>query len=315
MGLAYRAVLGRVRLNAGALKTFYDKRVSGASIAGSRLETSDWLYNISAAYELGNAIEVYAGYSRGPEEAGVAPASAPNRYEILAPATARQMEAAVIVRPIPEIKFVLGAFDLQRGYFGTEGPGRPYGKLGRVRHRGVELSAAGSPANDLTVILGGVGSIRRSALTSANGGGELRPIGVPRIRLLASADYRLIGKIHADAAVQFTGSRQAVHGVVGQSARVPSSVTVNAGLRSPLQLGAAKSTIRLQVLNLLNDFTWDVSSAGTTNYSPSRRLRLVLTSEILALAYRPCSKQLVLTNTLADTNCCSCLRRINSIPS
>ena len=279
-GLAYRAVVGRVRLNAGMLKTFYDKRVSGADIPESRLETTDWLYNFSAAYELGKSIEVYAGYSRGPEEAGVAPASAPNRYEVLAPATARQLEAAVIVRPIPEMKLVIGAFDLQRGYFGTEGPGQPYTRLGQVRHRGVELSAAGSPTNGLTVILGGVWLDPTVKVESANHADEFRPIGVPRIRFLASADYRLIGKVHADAAIQFTGSRQATHDVAGQSVRVPSSVNINAGLRAPLRLSGVNSTIRLQVLNLLNDFTWDVTSAGTMTYSPSRRLRLVLTSEL-----------------------------------
>jgi iron complex outermembrane receptor protein len=279
-GLAYRAVIGRVRLNVGALKTFYDKQVSGASIAENRLKTSDWLYNLSAAYELGRSIEIYAGYSRGPEEAGVAPASAPNRYEVLAPATARQLEAAVIVRPVPEMKVVLGAFDLQRGYFGTEGPGQPYAKLGQVRHRGVELSAAGSPLKGLTVILGGVWLDPTVSVDFADGADEFRPIGVPRIRLLASADYRLTGKLHADAAVQYTGSRQATHDVAGQSVRVPSSVTVNAGLRTPLRLGSVNSTVRLQVLNLLNNFTWETSPAGTMTYSPSRRLRLVLTSEI-----------------------------------
>jgi iron complex outermembrane receptor protein len=222
-------------------------------------------------------MEIYAGYSRGPEEAGVAPASAPNRYEVLAPATSCQLEAAAIVRPIPEMKLVIGAFDLRRGYFGTEGPGRPYVRLGQVRHRGVELSAAGSPAKGLTVIVGG---IWLDPTVSVDGANQFRPIGVPRLRFLASADYRLVGKVHADAAVQFTGSRQATHDAAGHSVRVPSSVNINAGLRAPLRLGGVNSTVRLQVLNLLNDFTWDVSSAGTMTYNASRRLRLVLTSEI-----------------------------------
>jgi iron complex outermembrane receptor protein len=279
-GLAYRAVFGRARLNAGILKTFYEKRISGPGIGESRLAKSDWLYNLSTAYELRRSIEIYAGYSRGPEEAGVAPASAPNRYEVLAPASARQLEGALIVRPLPEIKIVLGAFDLRRGYFGTDGPGGPYVKLGEVRHRGLELSAAGSPAKGLTVIVGGVWLDPKVRTDSEDKAEEFRPIGVPRTRLLASADYRVTGAVHADAAVEFTGTRQAMRGGAGRSDKAPSSVTVNAGLRLPLQLAKAQSTVRLQVLNLLNNFSWDVSSAGTMTYSPSRRVRLVVTSNL-----------------------------------
>ena len=178
-GLSYRARFGRWRVNAGILRTNYHKVVTNHELAESELDASKWLYNFSASYQLGKAIEIYGGHSRGLEEAGVAPASATNRYEVLPPAAAHQFEMSAILRPMRNYKMVVGAFDLQRGYFGTDENGR-FGKLGRVRHRGIELSAAGTLAPGLTVILGGVALdpiVKTSASATSR---DFRPIGVPK---------------------------------------------------------------------------------------------------------------------------------------
>jgi hypothetical protein len=60
---------------------------------------------------------------------------------------------------------------------------------------------------------------------------------------------------------------------------VPASWTANVGLRSPFSIGKLKSTVRFQMLNAFNSYSWDVSSAGTMGYSPSRRFRLAVTTE------------------------------------
>lgn len=278
VGLAYRAKLGGLRLNAGMLRTSYRKSVTGPDIDESRLATAAWLYNLSAAYKLSRTIEIYAGHSRGLEEAGIAPASSPNRFEVLPPASARQFEAAVIFRPTAGFQLVVGAFDLQRGYFGADTIDGAYRQLGRVRHRGLEFSAAGTVAKGFSVVLGGV---LIDPIVKTNGEHDLsfRPVGVPNVRLLASADYLLTGNLHVDAAVNFSSSRKAAVLVHAPDPAVPSSTTVNVGLRSPLRFGKVASTVRLQLLNLLNDFSWDVTSAGTMTYSPSRRFRLALTTE------------------------------------
>lgn len=279
-GVAYRAVLGRFRINGGLLRTSYRKEVTGPGIADDPLDTSAWLYNVSAAYRASDRIEVYAGMSRGLEEAGIAPASATNRFEILPPAKANQKEAAIIFRATPDLKFVLGAFDLERGYFGTEGTSGAYQMLGRVRHRGVEFSAAGKIARGLSVVLGGV-ILDPEVQARMNGADdEFRPTGVPKVRLLTSADYQLgNGKTHVDGSLQFTGSRQAVRHSNGSTDQVEGSWVANLGLRTPVELGSLKSTVRFQILNLFNSFTWDVTSAGTMAFSSSRRFRLVLTTE------------------------------------
>ena len=279
-GLAYRGVVGPVRLNAGMLRTSYRKEVGGDAIGKSELQTAAWIYNLSAAYELSKWLTVYGGYSRGLEEAGVAPASAPNRYEVLPPAKARQYEVSVIVRPLPDFKIVIGAFDLQRGYFGADGIDGSYRKLGQVRHRGIELSAAGKVAKGLTAIIGGV---LLDPIVKASIGGEnenFRPIGVPKLKLQASADYEFLPAIHADATVQFTSNKPAtLNSGALDAVSVPSSWTVSAGLRAPVKLAGMNSTVRLQAWNLLNDYGWEPSSAGTMNYSTSRCFRMVLTSE------------------------------------
>lgn len=277
VGLSYRARFGRWRVNAGILRTDYRKTVVGPGIADNRIQTSKWLYNLSAAFRLADWIEIYGGHSRGLEEAGIAPASAPNRYEALAPAMARQYEVAAILRPFPGFKLSVGAFDLERGYFGAETSGGIYKQLGRVRHRGIELSGAGTLAPGLTVIVGGVAL---DPVVRTDSGEDFRPIGVPKIRLLASADYEFISKVHADATVQFTGDRQAAHESDASNDVVPATWTANVGLRSPLEVGKLKTTVRFQLLNAFNSYSWDVTSAGTMSYSPGRRFRLAVTAEL-----------------------------------
>lgn len=280
-GLAYRAVLGPLRLNAGLLGTRYRKLVSGPEIAENELITSAWLYNLSAAYRVGEAIEIYGGFSRGLEEAGVAPSSASNRDEVLPAAPARQREIAAVFRAAPDFKVVVGAFDLRRGYFGSSGAGRPFGKLGTVQHRGLELSASGRVATGLTVIAGGVLLDPRVRTAAGSGIDDFRPVGVPSARLLASADYQLPGTgIHLDGSVQFTSRRKATLDRDAEVESLDPTWTVNAGLRSPLKLGLVRSTVRLQVLNLLNEYSWVVSTSGTMTYSPARHFRLALTTEL-----------------------------------
>jgi iron complex outermembrane receptor protein len=271
-GLAYRGIVGRTRMNAGLLRTSYRKVVGGEEIEDNELQTSAWLYNFSAAHELSDRLTIYGGLSRGLEEAGVAPASATNRYEVLPPATARQYEVAAIVKLHPDFKLVVGAFDLQRGYFGADDLGAVR-KLGDVRHRGIELSAAGKLASKLTVVLGGV-ALDPLVITDSDSRDDFQPIGVPKLKLLASGDYELVPGVHADAMVQFTSSRPATF-----EEEVPPSWLMNVGARFPLKLARMPTTLRLQLYNLLNDYSWEVSSAGTMAYGPSRTFRLALTTE------------------------------------
>lgn len=280
MGIAYRGIIGRTRLNAGILRSRYRKSLSGEGISDSELATSAWIYNISAAHEFSDWLTIYAGHSSGLEEAGVAPASAPNRYEVLPPAKARQYEVALVLQPVPAFKLVLGAFDLQRGYFGADGIGGEFRKLGDVRHRGIELSAAGTITKGLTAVLGGVILDPIVETSDAEENFEFRPIGVPRVKLQASADYEFGNGFHVDGTVQYSSSRPATaKSPTVEAAEVPKTLTVNAGLRAPLKVAGLASTVRFQVLNLLDDYAWDVSSSGTMAYSPSRTFRLALTTE------------------------------------
>lgn len=279
-GVAYRALLGRMRINGGLLWTEYRKSVSGQGIVDDPLKTASWLYNLSAAYQIGSRLDLYGGVSRGLEEAGVAPASAPNRYEVLAPAEAKQRELAVILKPAAAFKLVFGAFDLERGYFGADRISGDYRLLGRVRHRGLEFSASGKVLDQLNVVLGGVLIDPEVSIRPGGGTARFRPIGVPHMRFQASADYQLPRSgIHFDGSIQFAGSRPAARTVDGTVESVPAAWTANLGFRSPISIGPLRSTVRFQLFNLFDNFTWDPTSAGTMTYSPSRRFRLVLTSE------------------------------------
>lgn len=78
VGLTYRASIGdRLRINVGVLRTDYRKAVVGADRTRQTGRTTPWLYNAELAWKVTNGLDIYGSYSRGLEEAGVAPPTAP----------------------------------------------------------------------------------------------------------------------------------------------------------------------------------------------------------------------------------------------
>ena len=103
---------------------------------------SPWLYNGTAAITLSRAVSLYAGYARGFEESGIAPANAANRNEPLESILTRQMDAGVRLRIMRDVTAVAGVFDLSRPYFGFDS-GNDFRRIGSIRSRGAEFSISG----------------------------------------------------------------------------------------------------------------------------------------------------------------------------
>jgi iron complex outermembrane recepter protein len=283
VGLSYRATWrDRIRVNAGVLRTDYSKRFVAADGRGRESRTSPWLYNAGLSWSQSSHVSIYGSYSRGLEEAGVAPSVASNRNEVLEAIVVTQRELGVRYQPAPSFSAVVAGFDTRKPYAGFDGSTGQFRFLGQVRHRGVEASLTGRPAHGLSILLGGVLLDPR---LRAPAGAQLgpRPVAVPNLRGIASVDYAIPGVpgLSLDAGLTHVGSRAArsrLSRTSGRQLRVEPMTTLDLGLRYGFKAGGHDLVVRAQLLNVFDQNSWEVNASETLNYSAPRRGRLVFTA-------------------------------------
>ena len=132
-------------------------------------------------------------YTEGLEESPVAPNNALNR-NVAAPALqTEQYDAGVRWDAFANMKLIAGVFNIEKPYFDLDAAGF-FTELGTVEHRGVEVSLAGDPREDLTVIVGTRWLDATVSGPTVDAGliGE-KPVGTARQYSLATADYRFAG--------------------------------------------------------------------------------------------------------------------------
>lgn len=280
-GIGYRGAIGtRARINAGLLKSFYSKRFSGPA-ATDKVSQAPFLYNLGGSFAIAPDFELFGSYSRGLEEAGVAPNSAANRNEILNAIMVKQAEVGLRWSIRKDLSLFLAAFDSRKPYAGVDARDNIYRFIGDVRHRGVEFSLAGRVVPGLQLVAGAV--LLDPELTSADDAAAdpLRPVAVPRIRGIVNADFAIPGVkgLSVDAGFLHVGARAARSraSLDGTQLKVKRQTTVNAGFRFGFKLGQNDAVVRAQVLNLLNSFAWDVNGSETLAYNEPRRARLLVT--------------------------------------
>jgi iron complex outermembrane recepter protein len=281
LGLTYRAVVGdRLRINAGVMRSHYRKEFA-ANAVENRTSARPLLYNIGGAWQHSESLELYASQSRGLEEAGVAPASATNRNELLNAILVSQREIGIRYQASNSWTAVLAGFNTSKPYAGIEPVTGKYAILGDVRHRGVEASLTARPASGLSLLLGGVfidPRISGPAVDARILGS--RPVGVPKIRAIANADYSKIGieGLSIDAGVTLSSSRPARTLLAeNRQLSLAKSVSLNLGARYRFRVAKRGIVARWQVQNVLNSYSWEVNSSETLTYSAARRFRLLLT--------------------------------------
>lgn len=158
-GLAYEGRwrgVGEVSL--GLQKTDYRKTVDQPGLTRVISTASPWLYSLAGAAYLSERFAVYAGYTRGLEESGVAPENAADRNEALPAIRTRQRDAGVRWTVRPGLKVVAGVFDVRKPYFNLD-ERQVFAELGDVAHRGIEASLAGKLTPRLDIV-GGQGAAR-----------------------------------------------------------------------------------------------------------------------------------------------------------
>ena len=284
VGLAYRGELpGRARVNLGLLKTHYVKRLALPEREALRNESTPWLYNAGLALMVIEGLELYSSYARGLEEAGVAPATASNRNEILDAILVTQRELGLRWTPEAGPTVILAGFDTRKPYAGIDPGTNRYRFLGNVTHRGVEASVSGKVAPGVRIVLGGVWLDPKLRIEGERADSPaLRPVAVPRLRAIAGIDVEVpwVDGVSLDAALTHVGQRAARSspGPDGSQLEVEALTTLDVGARYAFRLGGQELVLRAQLLNVTNSHAWDVNASETLAYNEPRRARVLLTA-------------------------------------
>ncbi|MCA9269164.1 MAG: TonB-dependent receptor, partial [Planctomycetales bacterium] len=177
--LGYRGdYFGRLEFKVGLHRSVYTKKVSPPGGAKTSRTTRKWLYDASLVLAATGKTTLFANAVRGIEESGTAPQNAVNRFAVLPPVIAREYEIGMRQELTDTLVLTLSGFDTTKLTAALD-PNGIYALVGKVRHRGGELSLTGRIAANTSVVIGGMamkpklsGQLVDAGLVSA------RPVGV-----------------------------------------------------------------------------------------------------------------------------------------
>lgn len=262
-------------LSAGVQKTDYRKRFDQPGIALAQTDSAPWLYNVAAAGHLSERLAVYAGYTRGLEESGVAPPNAANRNDALPAIITSQRDAGVRWTISPTLKLIAGVFDVRKPYFNLDGDNR-FAGLGNIENKGVEASLSGELREGLSVVVGAVLSRPRVTGEGVSLGrlGE-RPVDQPDRRVELSVDYQPSGfeGLSLSASVSHVGR---VATTTDNQVELPSRSLLDLGARYAFDWSGRSASARLGISNVLDTYAFEVSGAGAYTFIDGRQVSLRL---------------------------------------
>lgn len=279
-GLGYRLSVGdRIEFRVDAQQVRYRRQVAEPDGPVERGRSSPWLYSGALAAGLSPRLTLFASYARGLEDSGVAPGNAINRGEVLPATLARQAELGLRYRFEQGPSLIAGLFDIAKPLPGLRANGI-YDFVGRVRHRGIELSLAGRLTERLSAVFGA--TIFKASVT-----GDLVERGVVGPEPVGRSERVILGNVAwevpwraglaVDGGFSLRGGREAN---ALNSLSVPGYTTIGAGLRQRVTVDGRLFALRARVSNLLNSFAWDVTSSGLYIAVAPRAFTFTITGEI-----------------------------------
>lgn len=278
-GLSYVGQWRNVgELSVGAQKTFYDRKVNQPNLPEAKTDSRPWLYNATLAINASPALAFYAGYTKGLEESGIAPENATNRGEALPASLTEQMDAGLRYRITPRLTFIAGVFEVKKPFFERDAVNL-FTDVGDVSHRGAEFSLSGQPIPGLTVVAGAMLLKPRIKGTQATAG-VIGPVPVGRasrnVRLNVQYGPKEWNGFSLTGAVVQDGP---VYANRANTLELPSITTMDLGARYNFKLMGNAASARVQVLNVLNDWSWTVTSSGAFAPNKARRVQVNLVSD------------------------------------
>jgi iron complex outermembrane receptor protein len=278
-GAAYKLQWADVgEMSVGLQKTSYSKSVDTPTGALPESRAQPWLKYATATVNANERLAFYASYTEGLEESPVAPNNAVNRNFAAPAIETEQFDAGLRWAAFANMKLIAGVFNVQKPYFDLDAAGF-FSELGTVEHRGIEVSLAGEPRADLTLIVGTRWLDATVSGPTVDAGliGE-KPVGSAREYSLASADYRLPGtRASIDATLEHLSSQVANS---ANTVEVPSRSVLHIGGRYRFEIFGKPATLRLLVQNVTDTYGWTALSSGTYVYNSPRRFTVYVAADL-----------------------------------
>jgi iron complex outermembrane recepter protein len=268
-GTAYQAGLADIgEVAVGVQKEFYGKNVAAPDQAPASLSNSPWRFygNVSAPLVAG--IAVFAGYTQGFEDSGIAPNTAANRNAILPTTLTWQADAGLRYPITSKLALITGVFELNRPYFNLDQTNVDR-QLGQQRATGLELSLAGELVSGLFINGGAlIGQVKVVGQGLAAEGVGNAALGQPHNQFQINLDYTLpwYSALSFDMTVYHFGTAPAT---VDDGVYAESVTLLNLGSRFRFKLWGASATLRAQVQNLTNSYIWNITNIpGFLQFAP-----------------------------------------------
>lgn len=248
----------RAELEFGLQQETYRENVVSPGVSASKLSDHPLRAYGNSAFALTHLLTVYASYTQGLEDSGVAPNSAQNGGAVLPASRTWQVESGLRYLVTPHLKVITDVYELQKPYFNLDANNVDR-ELGVQRAKGVELSISGQPLShldiDAGILVDQVGIL--GADLAAQGVGPIA-IGQPRLQYTANVNYTIPGWSAASldlAAVHFGRAPATVDNRV----YVPTVTELSLGGRYEFTVLGKNSTLRVQVQNVSDSSWWTVA--------------------------------------------------------
>jgi iron complex outermembrane recepter protein len=270
----------RGEFEAGLQAENYHETVTSPGTPESAVGANPFRGYANAAFALAPQWTLYAGYTQGLENSGVAPNSAENSGAVLPASKTWQADSGLRYAVTPKFKIIAGLFELQKPYFNLDSSDIDR-QLGAQEAKGAEFSLAGELLPNLHInvgILDGRVSITGPDL-AAEGVGSVA-VGQPRLTYLANASYELplwpAASFDISATHFGTAPESVDNGVYS-----PPSTEVNIGGRYKFAVLGENSTLRLQIQNVLNSSAWtNVYTPGFFQWPGPRTVFAYITTDL-----------------------------------
>ena len=282
LGLAWSVTSpGRFSLDASVTQSRYRKEVDFALPTREDVEIRDspMTGSLTGSVFLTPDLVLYGGHVRGFEDAVVAPDVAINQGDAPPALRTRQSDVGLRYALPGNLRLVAGLFTISKPYYNLD-PAQVFRELGSNSNRGAELSMAGPILPGLNVVAGAV-------LLDSRISGELvdagligrRPVGTSRRKIIFDADWRLNGgtsPLSFDVSFNRQGAQMAN---AAGTLQAPGNNTIDLGMRYRFTAGPADALLRVQVNNVTNHYSWNVSSSGGFTYRPRRHFSVAFIAD------------------------------------
>jgi iron complex outermembrane recepter protein len=276
-GVAYEARRRGVgELGIGLQHTDYEKRVAQPDAPVARTASDPWIYYVTLAATPTERLAIYAGYTRGLEESGVAPDSATNRNEALPAIRTRQADAGVRYAFTEDLKVVAGVFDVRKPYLSLDADGR-FGELGTEVHRGIEGSLSGALGPRVDIVAGVI--LQRPRVRGepvAMGHVGSLPIGQAERTIQLNIEWRppALAAFSFDATLTDIGE---IAATTDNRVELPGRTLLDIGGRYRFALGRAPAVLRVSITNLFDEYGYELRGSGAYDLIRGRLFSAYLT--------------------------------------